>query len=72
MSPSSIVHKCHEVRTPLHIVPIYGLLLQSVGVMFILSLLQVIDRVVQLFLKGFCPLVMLILLLFDLFLWNVS
>ena len=33
--------------------------------MFILSVLQVIGRVVQRLLKWFCPLVMLILLLFD-------
>ena len=62
MSPSSTVHKCHAVRTSLHIVPIYGLLSQSVGVEFILSLLQVIDRFEQL---SWNILVMLLLLLFD-------
>ena len=65
MSPSSIVHKCHALRTFLHIVPTYGLLSQSVGVMFILSLLQVIDKVLQLIWIGLCPLVTLLLLLFD-------
>ena len=65
MSPPSTVHKCHAVRTSLHIVPIYGLLSQYVGVMFISSLLQVIDRVVQSFLKRFFPPVMLLLLLFN-------